>query len=323
MVASFERMAPRERAALLAWTSAVISVGAVALGYGRAPQDCFYSPEDFARCDPWRAIGALGDVAATALMAAALWTTRNPATTPVHKIARAVGALGLPLAIIASLAAVIGDAYLIARPIAAVGFGALGLALVMESDQGNVLIRSRLGMVIGVTLALWAIAYVPRDDSILPTGGVLFFVPYVIWAVRMGYRLGTGTPPVMKEARPLQWEVVGILAAVVLILLAFPVWLTSTFAVTSIGDRANLVTVKNATGEPVFFYDYRGATASGKRIEAGETKAWYWLEHAAYPTAAEDLRGMEIYCRYLPDRELRRAHYLITVVRDPATCQSR
>jgi len=305
------------------WTSAVIVVGALALGYGRAPQECFYSPEDFARCDPWRAIGALGDFAATALMAAALLTTRNPATTPLHRVARAVGALGLPVAIIGSLAAVVGDAYLIARPIAAVGFGAVGLALVVESDHGNVLVRSRLGMVVGVTLALWAIAYVPRDDWILPTGGVLFFVPYVIWAVRMGYRLGTGTAPVVKEARPVQWEVIGILATIVLLLLAFPVWIASTFGVTSIGDRANLVTVKNATGEPIFFHDYRGATGYRERIEAGQTKAWYWLEHGAYPTAAEDVRGMEIYCRYLLDRELRRAHYLITVVRDPATCAAR
>jgi hypothetical protein len=323
MVAWFERMAPRERAALLAWASAAVVVGALALGYGRAPQDCFYSPEDFARCDPWRAIGAIGDVAATALMAAALWTTRNPATTALHKTARAVGVLGLALAVVGSLAAAIGDAYLIARPIAAVGFGAMGLALAVESDRGNALVRSRLGMIIGITLALWAIAYVPRDDWILPTGGLLFFAPYVIWAVRMGYRLGTGMPPVVKEARPVQWQVAGGLAAVFLLFLAFPAWLTSTFGVTSIGDRANFVAVTNATGEPIFFYDYRGATAYRERIDAGETKSWDWLEHAAYPTSAEDLTGTEIYCRYLHDRELRRAHYRITVVRDPLTCQSR
>jgi hypothetical protein len=303
--------------------SAVVLIGGLALGYGRAPQDCFYSPEDFARCDPWRAIGALGDVVATVLMTAALWTTRAPATTRLHTVARAVGVLGFAVAIIGSLAAVIGDAYLIARPVAAVGFGALGLALVVESDRGNALVRSRLGMVIGITLAFWAIAYVPRDDWILSTGGALFVVPYLIWAVRMGYRLGTGTAPVVKEARPVQWEIASGVAAVVLLLLAFPFWITSTFGVISIGDRANLVTVKNATGEPILFYDYRGVTAYRERIEAGETKTWDWLEHGAYPTAAEDLRGMEIYCRYLLDRELRRAHYRITVVRDPTTCQTR
>src|SRR5258705_7224627 len=104
MVTWFQRMAPRERAALLAWTSAVVLIGGLALGYGRAPQDCFYSPEDFARCDPWRAIGALADVVATVLMTAALWTTRSPATTQLHRIARAVGALGFAVAVTGSLA---------------------------------------------------------------------------------------------------------------------------------------------------------------------------------------------------------------------------
>jgi hypothetical protein len=316
-------MAPRERAALLAWTAAVVAVGALTLGYWRAPQDCFYSPEDFARCDPWRAIGALGDIVGTALIAAALWITRNPATTRLHSVARAVGALGLLVAITGSLVSLIGSAYLIGRPLAAVGFGALGLALVIESDRGNILVRSRLGMVIGGTLSIWAIAYVPRDDWILPTGGAFFFVAYAIWAARMGYRLGTGHAPVVKEARPVQWEVAGTLAAVVLLLLAFPFWITSTFGVTSIGDRSNPITVENATGEPIIFYDYRGAKAYRERIEAGETKTWDWLEHGAYPTAAEDLNGMEIFCRYVLDRELRRAHYIITVVRDPATCQPR
>lgn len=323
MVAWFRRMAARERAALLAWMSAVIVVGALALGPGRAPQECFYSPEDFARCDPWRAIGALGDVAATTLMAAALWTTRNPATTPLHRVARAVGGLGPAVAIIGSLAAVVGNAYLIARPIAAIGFGALGFALVIESERGNVLVRSRLGMVVGTTLAVWAIAYVPRDDWILPTGGTLIFVPYVIWAVRMGYRLGTDRAPSAKEPRPIAFEVAGALAAVVLFFIASPFWITSTFGVTSIGDRANFVTVTNATDEPIFFYDDRRVTAYRERIAAGETKTWDWLEHGAYPTAAEDLSGMKIYCRYLLDRELRRAHYQIIVVRDPATCESR
>jgi len=323
MVAWFERMAPRERAALLAWISAVVAVGALALGYGRAPQDCLYSPEDFARCDPSRAIGALGDVVVTALMWTALWITRNPAATRLHRFARAVGALGLPVAIIGSLTAVIGDAYLIARPIAAIGFGALGFALVIESERGNHLVRSRLGMVLGATLSVWAIAYVPRDDWILPTGGTLIFVPYVIWAVRMGYRLATDRAPWAKESRPIGFEIVGDLAAVVLLFIASPFWITSTFGVTSLGDRSNFVTVTNATGEPIFFYDDRRVAAYRERIEAGEAKTLDWLEHGTYPTAAENLGGMKIYCRDLLDRELRRAHYKITVVRDPTTCESR
>jgi hypothetical protein len=315
-------MAPRERAALLAWTSAVVLIGGLALGYGRAPQDCFYSPEDFAHCDPWRAIGALGDVAATVLMAAALWITRSPTTSRLHRVARTLGALGLAVGTVGSLAAVIGDAYLIARPIAAIGFGALGFALVIESEDGNVLVRSRLGMVVGTTLALWAIAYVPRDDLILPIGGTLFLVPYVTWAARMGYRLATDRPPRANQPRPIALEVAGGLAVVFLFFLASPFWITSTFGVTSIGDRVNSVSVTNAAGEPIFFYDDRRIAAYRERIEVGDTKTWDWLEHGSYPTAAEDLSGTKIYCRYLLDRELRRAHYRITVVREPATCES-
>src|SRR5205814_7584314 len=114
-----------------------------------------------ARCEPWRAIGGVGDVVVTALMWTALWMTRNPATTRLHRFARAVGALGLPVAIIGSLTAVIGDAYLIARPIAAIGFGSLGFALVIESERGNHLVRSRPGMVVGATLSMWLIGFVP------------------------------------------------------------------------------------------------------------------------------------------------------------------
>src|SRR5207249_9643348 len=168
-------MAERERAALLVWTSAAIMLAALALSYPRAPQECFYSPEDFARCDPWRAIGALGDVGASVLVAAAIWSTRNPATTSLHRIARGAGGLSLVLAIIGSLGAVVSEAYLVARPMSAMGFAGLGFAILIESDRGNPLVRSRLGMVVGVTLGLWAVAYVGRDDLVLPTGGAFFF----------------------------------------------------------------------------------------------------------------------------------------------------
>src|SRR6266571_1688409 len=116
MVAWLGRMAAREWAALLVWMSAAIMVTALALSYARAPHECFYSPEDFARCDPWRAIGALGDVGASVLVAAAIWSTRNPATTWLHRIARGAGVLGLGLAMIGNLGAVVGEAYLVARP---------------------------------------------------------------------------------------------------------------------------------------------------------------------------------------------------------------
>ena len=323
MIAWFERMAERERAALLVWTSAAIMLAALALSYPRAPQECFYSPEDFARCDPWRAIGALGDVGASVLVAAAIWSTRNPATTSLHRIARGAGGLSLVLAIIGSLGAVVSEAYLVARPISAMGFAGLGFALLIESDRGNPLVRSRLGMVVGVTLGLWAIAYVGRDDLVLPTGGAFFFIPYIVWAIRLGYRLGIGRAPVRTEKRPVVIEVVGSLGVVVLFLLAFPFWMASTFGVATIGDPANMVSVSNQTGEPIIFYEDRRVTKYSERIEAGETKTWAWLEHGAYSPAAEDLTGARIFCRYLLDRELRRAHYLITVVRDPATCESR
>src|SRR2546430_10642387 len=117
MVAWFGRMAVRERAALFAWASALIVVVAVPLSYGRAAAECFYSPEDFARCDPSRSIAAVGDAAATLLMAAALWITRNAATTRLHRVARVVGAIGVPVAIGGSLGLLVGDAYPMPRPL--------------------------------------------------------------------------------------------------------------------------------------------------------------------------------------------------------------
>ena len=323
MVAWFGRMAVRERAALFAWASALIVVVALPLSYGRAAAECFYSPEDFARCDPSRSIAAVGDAAATLLMAAALWITRNAATTRLHRVARVVGAIGVPVAIGGSLGVLVGDAYLMARPVAAAGFAALGFALYVESDRGDPLVRSRLGVIVGATLAVWAIAYIPRDDWIFPTGGGLFFVPYVVWAVRLGYRLGTGRVPPPNEARQPAMKFVGNAAAIILFFLALPFWMMSTFGVASIGDPANLVAVTNGTGEAIDFYEYRGQRAYRERIAAGETKTLDWLEHGTYSPAAEDLAGTPIFCAHFQDRELRRAHYQITVIRDPATCAAR
>ena len=323
MVAWFGRMAVRERAALFAWASALIVAVALPLSFGRAAAECFYSPEDFARCDPSRSIAAVGDAAGTLLMTAALWITRNAATSRLHRVARVVGAVGVPVAIAGSLGALVGDAYLMARPVAAVGFAALGFALSVESDRGDPLIRSRLGVIVGATLAAWAIAYIPRDDWIFPTGGGLFVVPYAIWALRLGYRLGTGRAPSPDAPRGIRAEIVADIAAVLLLLLALPFWMTSTFGVASIGDPADLVTVTNATSEAIDFYQYRNQRAYRERIEAGETKTWDWLVHGSYSPVAEDLAGTPIFCPYFQDRELRRAHYQITVVRDPATCAAR
>ena len=157
----------------------------------------------------------------------------------------------------------------------------------------------------------------------MPPGGSIFFFPYIVWAIRLGYRLATGSAPTPKEVRTVGFKVVGSAAGIVVFFLAFPFWMTSTFGVATLGDPANIVTVINATGEPIFFYSDRRVPAYRERIEAGETKAWDWLEHGAYSPAAEDMTGARIFCRYLLDRELRRAHYQITVVRDATTCQTR
>src|SRR5438445_11084950 len=116
MLALFGEMAPRERAALLAWTSALILVGALPLSFWKASPECFYSPEDFAHCDPWRAIGALADIGATLLMAAALWITRSPSTTVFYKAAPTVGAIRLLPAIAGSVAAGAGADDTIRQP---------------------------------------------------------------------------------------------------------------------------------------------------------------------------------------------------------------
>ena len=323
MLAWFGQMSGRERAALFAWASAFIGIATLPLGYWRASQECFYSPEDFSHCDSSRAVAVLGEAAATALIAAAIWITRNQATSRAHKVARVVGAVGLVLVLAGIPAAVWGDAYLVARPIAALGFGALGVALVAESDGGDILVRSTLGMLVGITLAVWAIAYVPRDDLILPAGGWFFFLPYGVWAIRLGYRLGFGKTPAVRKARSLSHKIAWGVGATLLVLIALPFWLASTFGEGSYGDPANPVTVRNETGEAIVFYQYRGQTAYRDRIEAGQAKTSYWLEHGSYSPAAEDVSGVEIFCRRLQQRELRRAHFLITIIRDPASCASR
>src|SRR5438034_383053 len=123
-----------------------------------------------------------------------------------------------------------------------------------------------------------AIAYAARDDIILPTGGAFFFIPYGVWAVRLGYRLGFGKTPAITKARPVFGEIGWSVGAAVLVLIALPFWITSTFGVASLGDPANSVTVKNETGEGIVFYQYRGERAYPERIDAGQAKTSHWLE---------------------------------------------
>ena len=193
--------------------------------------------------------------------------------------------------------------------------------------SGPASFRSKLGTMLGITLAAWSIAYPGRDDDrVLPLGGALFSLAYALWALRAAYRVFTARVPMggIRHSRHLPVRILQVgtisLAGALVLLFILPFWLGSTFGLTILGDPGIEVTIRNETDEELIFYEVGRAAPFKVQLNAGEVREWGYLLHDRYTPEATDLAGNPIFCGRYTLQDLRRMRYVLHIVRDPASC---
>ena len=107
---------------------------------------------------------------------------------------------------------------------------------------------------------------------------------------------------------------------VLLFFIVFPFWIGSTFGVAVLGDPGVEVTIENATGEPIMFYEVGRRSSFKIQMETAEKREWSWLLTGVYTPEATDLSGNPLFCRRYSDRDLRQLRYVIRIIRDPGSC---
>jgi hypothetical protein len=204
----------------------------------------------------------------------------------------------------------------------AIGWLVIGLWLFQGSRTAPVVMRSTLGVVLGITLVVSGIFQALGEERPFPIGGALFSIAFGAWAIRLATRLVRSWRP----PPPRQDSAVGfagdILVAVGLVFVALPAWFSSTLGQPLIGDPGVTFTVSNATDHAIDFYEDRRLRQYATRLDARVSTDISTLAHGVYFPAAADTAGNLMFCRRYTDSELRlKLRYLITVVDDPASCR--
>ena len=300
-------------------------------GYFGAPRDCIrFGRIEFAACVPWGKSVALENALAMALLVVALWLTTRAAEGRGVRFARALGVVGASICAIGNIASASGVYVAVMIPVAALGAGLVGGAMAVASTVVPGW-RSTLGEILGITLAVWSIAYVLRDDdAVFPQGGAFFTFPYALWGVRLARRIRRGWQPAAQGIvyspnrilHALQFGAIS-LGGVLLFFFILPFWIGSTFGVPIMGDPGVSVTIVNGTDEPVEFYESGLGAPYHQRVMPGEKLESGWLLASRYTPEVTDLSGNPIFCRRYTDRDLRQLRFVITIVRDPASCGER
>ena len=298
-------------------------------GYFAAPRDCIrFGRVEFAACQPWGKTTVIENGIAIAALIAALWITTPGSTGSAVWATRLIGAAGAAGSAVGNIASAIGMEPMIAIPLATAGAGMAGGAVALASSRAVPTWRSTLGTILGLTLLIWSIAYLLRDDDrVLPQGGVLFAFPYAIWSLRLARRTWLEWRPSLGGIRyshhwPVRVLQVGTISVfgVLLFFIVFPFWIGSTFGVAVLGDPGVEVTIENATGEPIMFYEVGRRSSFKIQMETAEKREWSWLLTGVYTPEATDLLGNPLFCRRYSDRDLRQLRYVIRIIRDPGSC---
>jgi hypothetical protein len=297
-------------------------------GYLAAPRDCIrFGRIEFAACVPWGKATAIESALSIGTLALAVWLTSQGLRGRGVQTARGFALLGAALCALGNIGSALGANAAVMIPIATIGVALAGIAMAVASAVFPVW-RSTLGKILGLTLVIWSIAYLFRDDDrVLPLGGAMFVLPYAIWGVRLARRVWRQRLPL---SRPISYSRYRILHAfqvgaislggVLLFFFIFPFWMGSTFGVAVMGDPSMEVTIVNATGEPIEFYEAGRNRPYHVRLQTGEQRDWGWLLSGRYTPEATDLAGNPLFCRRYNDRDLRQLRFVIRVVRDPASC---
>jgi hypothetical protein len=225
-----------------------------------------------------------------------------------------VAALASPLRAVAqadALSRVIAIAWLV-----------IGLWLFQASRTAPVVMRSTLGVVLGVTLVVSGILQALGEERPFPIGGALFSIAFLAWAIRLATRIVRAWRPPAPRRDSARTFALDILIGVGLAFVALPAWFSSTFGVVPLGDPAVTITVSNRTDHAIDFFTNGNVRQYPTRLEAGASRDVSTLAHGVYPTAAADLAGNLVFCGRYTDNELRlKMRYVITVVDDPASCR--
>src|SRR5213595_1735809 len=251
-----------------------------------------------------------------------------PPAIPAPAVANGIAIIGsIPIAL------AIGMEPMIAIPLATAGAGMAGGAVALASSRAVPTWRSTLGTILGLTLLIWSIAYLLRDDDrVLPQGGVLFAFPYAIWSLWLAWRTWREWRPSLGGIRyshhwPVRVLQVGTISVfgVLLFFIVFPFWIGSTFGVAVLGDPGVEVTIENATGEPIMFYEVGRRSSFKIQMETAERREWSWLLTGVYTPEATDLSANPLFCRRYSDRDLRQLRYVIrsSAIRARAPSHSR
>jgi len=289
-------------------------------GYLAAPADCLrFGQSDFFGCGASAAMTVFGDALAALALALLVATTpiRPPRWMPFLGQAALVAAV---VAAVASPLRAVDQSDSVGRLIA-VAWLVIGIWLFHASRPAPVVMRSTLGVVLGVTLVISGLLQAFGEERPFPIGGAIFSIAFAAWAIRLTSRMVRSwrpPPPRPDSAMGLARDT---LVALGLVFVALPAWLSSTVGVPPIGDPTATITVSNNTDHAIDFFVDRRLRQYATRLEAGESRDVSTLEHGQYAFGVADVSGNLLFCRDLRQSELRKMRYTITVVRDPASCR--
>jgi hypothetical protein len=288
-------------------------------GYVSAPMDCRrFEQSDYFACGLSTALTIVGDAVASLAFAALI------AGTPIRRPRRIpfLGQAALAAAFVAALASplrAVGQADALSRMIA-IAWLVLGAWLFQAGRTAPVVMRSTLGVVLGVTLVASGLLQALGEERPFPIGGAIFSIAFAAWAIRLTSRLVRSWRPPPPRPDSAMGFARDVLVALGLAFVALPVWLSST-AGQPIGDVGVTITISNRTDHAVDFVTDRAYPQyGGTRVEAGASKDISTLAQGVYFPAAADPAGNLTFCRRHTHSELKRMRYVIVVVDDPASC---
>ncbi|TMB63709.1 MAG: hypothetical protein E6J19_00065 [Chloroflexi bacterium] len=220
-----------------------------------------------------------------------------------------VGALGLPVAPVDQFWRFV-----------VLGWIGIGLWLIGLGVRRATVTQSVLGTILGGTLVVWGLVNIRNEDPLPVVGGPLFFLPFMIWTWRFASRIANGWRPRGVPSRRAWLRVANdIVVALAFVLIVIPAWLVSTFGGPIMGDPIQPFDVRNDTDEVITFFTTRGQPAYGMVVGARQTRSTGQFPRSSYPFSANQ-GDREIWCHTYTSADLKRAHYVVIVTTDPASC---
>ncbi|TMB74326.1 MAG: hypothetical protein E6J52_10785 [Chloroflexi bacterium] len=260
---------------------------------------------------------AVGNAAAAAGCGLLAYLTLTPSNI-AERVLRIVG-VASALVATAAIALPVGPVDEVWR-VVSLGWIGIGSWLIGLSVRRATITQSVLGTILGGTLVIWGLLNIRDEDRLPLVGGFFFFLPFMIWTWRFASRIASDWRTRGTPATPAWLRLINeIVVALAIVLIVFPAWLVSTFGAPVMGDPIETFDVRNDTDEVITFFTTREQPAYGMVIGARETRSTGQFPRSRYPYSA-DQGGREIWCHTYTSADLKRAHYVVIVTADLASC---